>query len=188
MTPDNVNSFVWFVWAVSWFGASAWSDRTVKRAARGRELLYRGLALTGGVLLFARPARLAPKALWRLGPDPAWLSVAITVLGLVFTWWARIHLGRLWSGRVTRKAEHHIVASGPYALVRHPIYFGVILAAFATAALRGTAFGLLGASLIAAGLYTKARLEEQFLREELGSEGYDAYARRVPMLLPMPRR
>jgi protein-S-isoprenylcysteine O-methyltransferase Ste14 len=56
----------------------------------------------------------------------------------------------------------------------------------ATAASRGTAGACLGAALIVLGLLIKARIEEQFLRLELGQEPYDAYARRVRMLVPFP--
>ena len=77
-----------------------------------------------------------------------------------------------------------MIDTGPYALVRHPIYTGIILAIAATALQNGTAAGFLGAGLIIAGFYSKARLEERFLREQLGEENYGAYARRVPMLVP----
>jgi len=60
----------------------------------------------------------------------------------------------------------------------------VIVAGLATAGLRGTGVALAGALLLILGWYLKARLEERFLREQLGREAYDAYASRVPMLLP----
>ena len=50
---------------------------------------------------------------------------ALTLAGILFTWWARIHIGRLWSGSITRKEGHHIVDTGPYALVRHPDLYGI---------------------------------------------------------------
>ena len=102
----------------------------------------------------------------------------------MFAWWARIHLGRLWSGTITRKENHHVVDSGPYALVRHPIYTGLIAAIAATAAAQATVTGLLGAALIAFGLWLKARVEEDFLTAELGADAYGAYRGRVPMLVP----
>ena len=49
---------------------------------------------------------------------------------------ARLYLGRLWSSSVTKKADHRVVDSGPYAIVRHPIHTGVIAAIFATAILK----------------------------------------------------
>ena len=50
----------------------------------------------------------------------------------------RIHLGALWSGSITRKADHRIVDTGPYGVVRHPIYTGLIAAAIAMAAVKAT--------------------------------------------------
>jgi protein-S-isoprenylcysteine O-methyltransferase Ste14 len=111
------------------------------------------------------------------------VGVAFTALGFLFCWWARLHLGRLWSPNVARKAVHRVIDSGPYGIVRHPIYSGIILAGFATAFTRGTAAAALGAALLALSWYLKARLEEQFLRAELGP-AYDAYAARTPMLMP----
>jgi protein-S-isoprenylcysteine O-methyltransferase Ste14 len=73
--------------------------------------------------------------------------------------------------------------------VHHPIYTGLIVAIFATALAHGRIAGCLGAALVAAGLWLKARAEERFLKKELGEDVYGAYCRRVPMLLPfLPRR
>jgi protein-S-isoprenylcysteine O-methyltransferase Ste14 len=112
---------------------------------------------------------------------------ALVLAGIVFTWWARLVLGKLWSGNVARKDAHRIVDTGPYALTRHPIYTGVLLSIFATAGAIGRLDALIGFALIAIGLWMKARLEEQFLRAELGAAAYDAYARRTPMLVPFLR-
>jgi hypothetical protein len=61
---------------------------------------------------------------------------------------------------------------------------GLIAACFATAALKGTPVGVAGAVLMTLGFAIKARLEERFLREQLGPDAYDSYRRRVPMLFP----
>ncbi len=72
--------------------------------------------------------------------------------------------------------------------MRHPIYTGIIVASYATAAAEGTTLtAFLGATLMTLGWYIKARLEERFLRAELGAEAYDAYARRTAMLVPFVR-
>lgn len=180
---------IWAVWLVSWLAAAAWSDATLKRAAASRERLYRLLTVVGAFLLFgAYPVgRARDRLLWQAASPIAWTLVAITLAGLLITWWARVTLGRLWSSAVGRKADHVVVDTGPYGLVRHPIYSGLILAIAASAALRGTALACAGAVVMAAGCYVKARLEEDFLREQLGGELYAAYARRVPMLVPFLR-
>jgi protein-S-isoprenylcysteine O-methyltransferase Ste14 len=90
----------------------------------------------------------------------------------------------MWSGWITKKECHHIVDTGPYGIVRHPIYTGLIASAFATALMKGTILALLGATVMTLGFWIKARLEERFLREQLGLATYDDYRRRVPMLMP----
>ena len=70
----------------------------------------------------------------------------------------------------------------------HPIYLGIIFAAFATAIERGTSFALFGAAILAFAFYTKARREERFLRVKLGEDAYAAYARKTAMLVPFTGR
>ena len=103
--------------------------------------------------------------------------------GLFLTWWARLHLGRLWSGVITRKEDHKLIDTGPYAFVRHPIYTGLVIALFTTAAVEATVPALLGVALMTFGFWLKARSED-LLRVELGPDTYKEYSRRVPMLVP----
>jgi len=185
VTTEIVMDAVWVVWWILWMAAAVWSDRAVKAPARRYHILYRVLPAAGAVLLFgAVRSRSGELTLWRTPDLIAWAMVATAIVGFMFTWWARVHLGRLWSSGVSRKAEHHIVDTGPYAIVRHPIYTGIILASAATAVLRGTAQAWLGMALMTLGWYIKARLEERFLSDELGAAAYDTYSRRVPMLVP----
>ena len=201
MAPLQVTYWIWDAWAASWVIAALWASRASVRAPVWSEAWRDVLGVAGAIILvvLAAPgvihepgplgalhaALLAP--LWQ-APEPiAWSLVALTLAGFGFCWWARLHLGRLWSGLVGRKAAHHIVDSGPYALVRHPIYTGLIAVLLAMALLKGTLAAVCGAALAVASLWLKARLEERFLRAELGAESYDAYRRRTPMLLPSPR-
>jgi protein-S-isoprenylcysteine O-methyltransferase Ste14 len=188
----------WVVWALSWTVAAGWADRTVAGAGVTRQAVYRVFTTGGFVfLLFAivdggQPPRgvvalgldFLYQRLWTLPPAAEWAMVGLATLGFVFCWWARLHLGRLWSGRITRKEGHRVVDTGPYGLVRHPIYTGILFAALATLALKGTVHAVIGTVLLILGYWMKARLEERFLREQLGAADYDAYAARVPMLVP----
>jgi len=182
MSPYRTLMWVWAAWALSWCLAALWANPTQAKPSLSAELPYRAVTLAGAALLFV--PRLRGPRLW-MTPNPVqWGLVAAAAAGFAFCWWARIHLGRLWSGSVTRKNEHRIVDTGPYALVRHPIYTGLILAAAATAALKGSARALAGLALLILGCWIKARLEERFLSAELGAESYDAYRRRTGMLFP----
>jgi protein-S-isoprenylcysteine O-methyltransferase Ste14 len=190
MTPQYSIYSLWGAWLASWIFAMLWSNRTEKRDAIGAELFFRVLFYVSLILLFGFPQSnhyYAQTQLWHFGDAMNWILVALTAAGLLFTWWARIHLGRLWSDWVVKKAGHHVVDTGPYRLVRHPIYSGLILAAFATAIEKGTSFALLGVVIITLAFCTKARREERFLRAELGENAYDAYACKTAMLVPLVR-
>ena len=62
----------------------------------------------------------------------AWTAVVLCIAGLAFCIWARFTLGRNWSGVVTFKGGHELITRGPYALVRHPIYTGLLTMLAAT--------------------------------------------------------
>jgi protein-S-isoprenylcysteine O-methyltransferase Ste14 len=186
MTPDRMILALWVVWLASWVVAAFWSNRTEKGAGLAPEIAFRTLCWAGATLLLvAFSYRYSAQVqFWQLNAALKWILVALTAAGFLFVWWARIHLGRLWSDWLTKKAGHHVVDTGPYPLVRHPIYLGLIFAAFATAIEKGTSYALVGAAILTFGFYIKARREERFLRVELGEDAYDAYARKTPMLVP----
>jgi protein-S-isoprenylcysteine O-methyltransferase Ste14 len=185
MSPHESAIAVWAVWVVSWVIAAAWSARTEARPALGAELPYRALTFVGVALLFG-PGRFGWRTpwLWQTPLLVQWALVGVVAGGFAFCWWARLHLGAMWSGWVTRKEGHRIVDTGPYRLVRHPIYTGIIIAAAATAAQAPSTWSIAGLAFVTVGCWIKARLEERFLRAELGAEKYDAYARRTGMLAP----
>ena len=110
------------------------------------------------------------------------LGLALFGVGLGFAIWARVHIGRNWGTPMTRKNEPELVTGGPYQLVRHPIYSGILLAGL------GTAVGLNWlwlAAVILAGVYFvyAATVEERFLTERF-PDAYPAYRRSTRMLLP----
>jgi protein-S-isoprenylcysteine O-methyltransferase Ste14 len=180
---------LWVAWIVSWSIGALWASKPAKRPPEAEERFYWALTVVGSVLLVTN------NSTWRFvmvrsSPDwVEWTLVAIAAAGLAFTWWARIHLGTLWSARVTRKSDHHIIDTGPYSIVRHPIYTGILIAVFATALWRPGVLGIVGAAVLVWSFVVKARLEERFLMQELGTEAYEGYRSRVPMLVPFwPKR
>ena len=180
-SPWRIIGVSWIVWVVSWIAASLWSRHTAARPSIADEMLYRIVTAVGAFMVFGFFDRSRPA--WEVTPALAWAMVGLTIAGFAFCWWARLTLGTLWSGNVTRKDDHRIVYTGPYALVRHPIYTVLILAAFGTAIARGHIEGLIGVVVLGFGCWIKARLEERFLSEELGAD-YAAYRARVKMLVP----
>jgi protein-S-isoprenylcysteine O-methyltransferase Ste14 len=115
--------------------------------------------------------------LWRAG-----LGLALLGLGLGFAVWARLHIGRNWGMPMTQKDEPELVTSGPYHLVRHPIYAGILVAGV------GTSVALNWMWLVAvalAGIYFiySATVEERYLTEHF-SDTYPAYKLSTKMLVP----
>ncbi|HEY5410232.1 MAG TPA: isoprenylcysteine carboxylmethyltransferase family protein [Caulobacteraceae bacterium] len=199
-SPNFAISMGWLAWVVSWWLAAVWRKHAIKRPPQIQELTHLAPTVIGAVLLFfthaapAAPSRqvmnpghplFAPIQLWMTPPLAGWACFVLAVVGFLFCWWARVHLGALWSGSITLKADHRVVDTGPYRLVRHPIYTGLILSALATALEKATILAFVGLALITFGFWLKARFEEGFLRAELGRGAYDAYAARTPMLVPI---
>ena len=112
---------IWIGWLISWVAASFWAGPIQKRIATLQTWAYRAPMIAGGALLIPWTARvLAEKRMWEVGHGGAYALAGVMLAGLSLTWWARIHLGRFWSSAITRKEEHRIVDTGPYALVRLP--------------------------------------------------------------------
>ena len=185
MTAERASSFLLGAVMVTWFAASIWKGRKTN-AMPLHELapLYAGGVLFCILLIVMTAALPAMKArLWPPLPAFDWTLAALCAAGLSFCWWARLHLGRLWSGGVNVREGHRVVDTGPYALVRHPIYSGIFLAMIAYAAIRARPIGIVFVVGLVLFFTLKARLEERFLRRELGA-AYDEYRSRVPMLVP----
>jgi len=182
--PQETVTLAWDAWIVSWIGAVVWSRRATARPSGVDQLIHWLPTIVGLALLAFGSAATHFTPLWLLPESVDWGLAGVCVAGLLFTWWARIALGSLWSGSVSAKEDHVVIRGGPYGLVRHPIYTGLILAAFAQAIQVGQAANLAGAVLFTVGLWLKARLEERFLGQELGGDAYADYRRRTPMLIP----
>ena len=190
ISTNEIFELIWIAWLVSWAAASFWSHRIKKRDATCRTWTYRVAIIAGSILLAPWTAQaLAEKPLWEVDYAGAYALAGVMLAGISLTWWARTHLGRLWSSAITLKEGHRVINTGPYAYVRHPIYTGLITALLATAAAEATVPALVGAALIVFGLWLKAHAEERFLMVELGADAYGSYCRRVPMLVPfLPSR
>jgi protein-S-isoprenylcysteine O-methyltransferase Ste14 len=115
-------------------------------------------------------------------PSLAALGLFLFALGLGFAIWARLHIGRNWGTPMSQKDDPELVTSGPYRLVRHPIYSGILLAGVGTA----VALNWLWLSaVVLAGIYFvySALAEERYLVEQF-PETYHAYKQSSKMLIP----
>jgi protein-S-isoprenylcysteine O-methyltransferase Ste14 len=184
-SPENIVAVSWLVWLLSWALAASWSARTQIRQSGADRLLHTGFIWAGAILLFAHPVVLGPllRPLYPYRSIVGWVAVALALLGFSWTWWARLRLGAFWSAAVTLKQDHALVRGGPYAITRHPIYTGLVIALVGTAAMQDSGAAVLGLLFFLAGLVVKIRQEERLLTTAFGAQ-YRDYQKRVPALIP----
>lgn len=110
-------------------------------------------------------------------------GLAVEAVGLFLAIWARRHLGRNWSGEITIKVDHQLIRSGPYRLLRHPIYTGLLAMYTGIAILTGEWLAVVGWAMAMFAYWRKIRLEEANLRVAFGAE-YESYRRETWALVP----
>ncbi len=120
----------------------------------------------------------------RVTTDPWREAIGLVLfgVGLGFAIWARVHIGRNWGTPMTQKDEPELVTSGPYRLVRHPIYSGIIVAGIGTAVALSW-FWLAPVGLAGVYFLYSATVEERYLAEQF-PDSYPAYERSTKMLVP----
>ncbi len=151
-----------------------------------RSRLIQGLPLVLAVLLLFNNPPWFGLLLWRFVPQSSaagYTELILTAVGAAFAIWARLYLGRNWSGTMTIKQDHKLIRSGPYAVVRHPIYAGLGLATLGTAIAIGEIRALAATGLVLVGLRLKSRLEETFMTQQFGAE-YARYKKDVRGMIP----
>lgn len=175
----------WLGWIAYWVYSASGVKETAREENPLRRLGYSVLLWIAAFLLVAQSVPLGILNA-RFIPERAWLPAIGTVLvgiGIAFSIWARVHLGTNWSARVTVKQDHALIRSGPYGLVRHPIYTGLLAAFIGTALLIDEWRGVLAVALVFVSFWIKLRLEERWMEETFGT-AYADYRSKVAALIP----
>ena len=174
-------SIGWVVFGVYWDVAAktaAPAKSSESRASRGLHVLLANVAL----LLELAPIRgLGRFSLVSYSIMAA--GLAVEAMGLFLAVWARRHLGSNWSGEITIKVGHQLIRSGPYRLLRHPIYTGLLAMYAGTALVTGEWLAIIGLAMAGFAYWRKIRLEEANLNAAFGSD-YDAYRQKTWALVP----
>ncbi len=173
----------WLAWLLYWLAMAIRTKRTVER---GGVLGYRVVAivLVIGLVALGRLAGVSAHSyLWHPSLALEIVSACLVLAGLLFTVWARTTLGRNWSSEVTFKQDHELIESGPYALVRQPIYTGLIAMALGTMINYGRAVGLAVFIALCGALWWKARQEERIMERHFLA-AYADYRARVHAIVP----
>lgn len=187
MVPDTrlFIALCWFIFWISWLVSSFAVKRTAEVQSKNWGLRFVLLSFGLFVLMTYVPgiSSVAAMRLWPSGSEVGLLADAIALTGLVILIWARLAIGRNWSGEVVLKEDHQLVTSGPYALMRHPIYTGLLLLMLATAVDYGVAGGFVYVAAFTAVFIYKSRIEERFMTGHF-PEAYPAYMKKVKALIP----
>jgi protein-S-isoprenylcysteine O-methyltransferase Ste14 len=176
-----VPAIPWLLFSLYWEIAAkeaAATKTSETKLSRGFNVFLANVAL----LLEIAPIRglgrfFAPSLLtWAAG-------LVVELVGLFLAIWARRALGRNWSGETSIKVEHQLIRSGPYKILRHPIYTGLLAMYVGVALAMGTWLAIVGLAMAAFAYWRKIRLEEKNLEVAFGAE-YDAYRRESRALVP----
>jgi protein-S-isoprenylcysteine O-methyltransferase Ste14 len=172
----------WVIFSIYWEIAARNSAPAIKsesRFSRGIHVVLTNVAL----LLMIVPV---PSLNQRFLPDlliVKFAGLAVECAGLALAIWARRILGRNWSGEITIKADHELVRTGPYGVIRHPIYTALLAMYAGTAIVSGHMHALLGLAVGIIAYLRKTHMEEANLVNAFG-EKYNAYREDTWALIP----
>ena len=176
---------VWIVFLVYWQIKAA-DTKTTQRLEPTTSRILRAITFLIVIALLSTTRIPLPWLYRQLWPSGIWsfsIGAAVTIVGLLFAVWARQHLGRNWSRSVTIKLGHELIHTGPYSLVRHPIYTGILTGFLGTAIALSQVRGFIGLVLVFLVFWAKLRMEEGWMRSQFG-ETYGIYAAQTAALIP----
>jgi protein-S-isoprenylcysteine O-methyltransferase Ste14 len=178
----------WGLFGVVWLAGAvynAWKGPATRTRSMGRLPWI----LVGVVLWLI--ARELPPVVRTWGHVETWwirtLGLVVLLAGTAFTLWTRGVLGTMWSSVAVIKDDHKLRTDGPYRIVRHPIYTGLLAMLLGTAFLNGLGIWL-GLCVIAVVLVEVKIYDEERLLTAAFPEDYERYRRSVPQLVPGARR
>jgi protein-S-isoprenylcysteine O-methyltransferase Ste14 len=182
---NNPLAVIWAVFGVVWLLPAIFGKRTLQRQSAGSRILQLVL-LVAAYVLFANQDLgwdLLNRRIVPAGMEATAAGYGLLAAGMFFALWARVFLGTNWSSNVTLKQNHTLVRSGPYRIVRHPIYTGLLVALLGTAIALGPLRCFLGVVLAAIAWKYKSVTEEAFMVQQFGDQ-YKHYQTEVKGLVP----
>ena len=175
----------WIIFVVVWLLGAISTKRTIYRESSAARARY-WLVLVIGYFLVIKSSSLPPPFDWLIVPrtnSSARIGAFLCISGLMFAIWARMILGRNWSGVITLKEGHELIDRGPYRIVRHPIYTGLLVMFAGTAIALGYFGGFTALFLVFVSFWIKLKREEDLMLKYFPDK-YAAYQRRVKRVIP----
>lgn len=180
-----LTQILWGVLLVYWT-ISAFNIKRNKYRKKDIVAVFYGLTLLIGFVLIYLPSQAMGVLFVRIIPFERIIlikGVVLTAIGIAFAIWARHTLGKNWSASVVIKEKHELIVSGPYKIVRHPIYSGILLGFLGTALVLGEIRGFIAFVLVFIGFWAKIKAEEKVMIKQFPKE-YPKYMKKVKALIP----
>lgn len=180
---------IWIIWVLYWIASWVYesSRGTRNKIVKGQRDPLQSILLVLSLILVLLPGtdqlgiltlRFIPivPALWCIG-------LLITALGIFFAIWARYHLGSNWSSIPSVRKDQLLVRTGPYSIVRHPIYTGILFGMIGSAIVVGQYRSIIAIILIIIFCWLRIREEEKLMTGEFGKQ-YDTYKKEIKTIIP----
>ncbi len=181
---SNIASLAWLAVGLVWIAGFIGNKKTLKVPNSGEQILANVLLVLGSIFTFSAPT--GALAL-RVIPSNAFFGIigaALTMAAAAFAIWARRTIGKNWSGAViTIKQDHELVETGPYALVRHPIYTGFFFASLGMAITLGFLTSFIGTAVVLVAFLIRMRTEEALMTAQFPDK-YPDYKKRTKAFIP----
>lgn len=179
---------LWLVWFALYWDGGARTAADILNSARAGASRFDTMLMIGIALLSpALPLTGLAATIGVLSVESSWWATLagalLALLGMAGTFYCRRYLGRFWTAELKLQDSHRIVDSGPYGIVRHPIYTAVSAMCVGTAIVFPQWWCWLACALVIVAYALKTRIEDDYLTAHLS--GYHDYRRRVRFrLLP----
>lgn len=176
----------WILFWAYWIILARWVKKNKVIEPCGVRLAYASIIWLAFVMPFFHDSTslsFLNYGLWPRNQLTFFGGAAIMLAGLGFAIWARIYIGQNWSGYVALKENHQLIRSGPYKLVRHPIYTGILTGMAGTAIALAEVNGIVAFAVLFIVFVWKSRREEALMVQTFGDE-YIQYRKEVPALVP----
>ncbi len=188
ITIDQIihwTQLLYLLLAAVWLGSLPFVKRTIYKQSMSSYLQQTVVFTVGLYLLFGSPS--TPdwfnQPVFTVTLPIALAGLGMAICGVGVSIWARLTLGENWSSSPSIKQDHALIVTGPYRIVRHPIYTGFLIALLGSSLPHGLVRSFLAVLTCAVGLYLKVSVEEEFMVQRFG-EAYLRYRRNVSALVP----
>ncbi len=176
----------WIVMGLYWAVSAIFAKKAVTKRDWRIAILWR-VVLIAAVIVFVASDKSGAIAFFDAVLSSAYASPIVgsilTVIGVIGALWSRTVLGRNWSGYATYKEGHELVTSGPYRIVRHPMYLSIILMLIGTIVYYGSLLILVALVGFTIMFVRRIHKEDAYMQQLFGKR-FERYAQSTRALIP----